>query len=80
MIENLKVMNSRIIAKNHIKSTLLGKDGSVIKSFAWNAVNTPLESALQKKNKKLINITGKIQLNEWKGKKNIEFVIQDLSV
>ena len=80
MIENLKVMNSYIIAKNHIKSTLLGKDGSVIKSFAWNAVNTPLESALQEKNKKLINITGKLQLNEWKGKKNIEFVIQDLSV
>ena len=80
MIENLKVINSYIIAKNHIKSTLLGKDGSVIKSFAWNAVNTPLESALQEKNKKLINITGKLQLNEWKGKKNIEFLIEDISV
>jgi len=80
MIENLKVLNSYIVAENHIKSTLLGRDGSIIKSFAWNVVNTPIESALNKENKKLINITGKIRLNEWKGKKNIEFIIEDLSI
>ena len=80
MIENLKVINSKIIAENHIKSILLGKDGSVIKTFTWNAVHTPLESILNKKNKKLFNITVKIRLNEWRGNKNIEFIIEDLSI
>ena len=32
------------------------------------------------KKKNLINIAGKMRLNEWKGKKNIEFIIEDISV
>ena len=80
MIENLKVLKSYIVADKHIKSTLLGRDGSAIKTFAWNVVNTPIESGLNVNNKKLINITGKIRLNEWKGNKSIEFIIEDLSV
>ena len=80
MIENLKVINSNVVANNHIKSILLGKDGTIIKAFTWNAVNTPLESVLNKENKKLFHVTGKLRLNEWKGNKNIDFLIEDLSV
>ena len=47
--------------------------------MAWNAINSPLESALINKNKKNINIAGKMKLNEWKGQKDIEFVIEDIS-
>ena len=49
VIENVKVIRSDIIKQNHIKSLLCGKDGSVLKSFAWNAVNTPMELYLNKK-------------------------------
>jgi len=31
-------------------------------------------------NKKKINIAGKMRLNEWKGKRNIEFLIEDISL
>ena len=79
VIENLKVIKSDIIKKSHIKSLLLGKDGSVLKSFAWNAVNTPMELYLIKEKNKIFNILGKMRLNEWKGKKNIEFIIEDIS-
>ena len=30
--------------------------------------------------KKKINIAGKVRLNEWKGKRNIEFLIEDISL
>ena len=33
-----------------------------------------------KKYKKKFNIAGKMNLNEWKGKKNIEFIIEDISL
>ena len=33
-----------------------------------------------KKNKKTFNIVGKLSLNEWKGKKKVEFIIDDISV
>ena len=80
VIENIKVISSNIIANNHIRSTLLGNDGSTFKSFAWGAINSPLEVLLNNKHKKKINIAGKIRLNEWKGKKNVEFIIEDVSI
>ena len=80
VIENLKIIKSNIVGNNHIKSVLMGKDGTVFKSFAKNARNTPLESILDSKNKKIFNIAGKISLNEWRGQKNVEFIIEDISI
>ena len=80
VIENLRVIRSDIIKNNHIKLLLCGKDGSVFKSFAWNAINTPLESFLNKKNNKNFSAAGKLKLNEWRGKKNIEFIIEDIAL
>ena len=80
VIENIKVISSNIVGNNHIKSILIGKDGSKFKSFAWNAKNSPMEPLLNSKNKKRINIAGKMRLNEWKGKRNVEFMIEDISL
>ena len=73
VIENIKVISASIVGNNHIKSILSGKDGSIFKAFAWNGKDSPLEPFLNKKNKKLINIAGRMKLNEWRGRKNIEF-------
>jgi len=80
VIEDIKVISSNIIANNHIKSILIGKDGSTFNGFAWNAKNTPLELLLSKKNKKKMNIAGKMRLNEWRGEKKVEFMIEDISI
>ena len=80
VIENTKVISSNIVANNHIMCVLSGKDGSTFKAFAWNAKNSPLEPFLNKKNRKRINIAGKMRLNEWRGKKNIQFMIEDISL
>ena len=39
-----------------------------------------LGAYLLKKNNKTFNIAGKLSLNEWKGQKNVEFIIDDISV
>ena len=74
------MIKSEIVGNEHIKSLLSGNDGSVFKSFAGNAKNTPLESYLNKNNKKKFNIAGKVKLNEWRGKKSVEFIIEDISI
>ena len=79
-IEDLKTINGKIVGEKHIKSTLLGKDGSVIKTIAFNSVDKDLGEYLLKKNNKLFNIAGKLSLNEWKGQSNVEFIIDDISV
>ena len=80
VIENLELLKSSIVGEKHIKSIFVAPDGSVVKSVTFNAVKSNLESYLLSKKRKKINIVGKISLNEWKGEKNVEFIIDDISV
>ena len=80
VIENLKVISSKIIADQHIRCILIGKDGTTFNSFSWNAKNSPLERYLDSSNKKFFKAAGKMKLNEWKGQKKIEFVIEDIAL
>ena len=80
VIENLKVISSSTARNSHIISILSGKDGTTFKGFTWNGKNTPLEPFLNKEYKRKINIAGKMRLNEWRGKKKIEFIIEDISL
>ncbi len=80
VIENLKLLKSSIVGERHIKTLFTAPDGSVIKGVTFNAVRTDLETYLLSKNSKKISIVGKLSLNEWKGQKNVEFIIDDISV
>ncbi len=80
VIENLKVISSKVVAEKHIKSTLCGKDGTIINSIAFNAKDELLDTLLKKDNKRKFNVAGKMTLNEWHGKKNIEFIIEDIAL
>ncbi len=79
VVENIKVIKSDIVGNNHIKSLLIGKDGSTFKSFTANAKDTELEKFLKKEKKANLNIAGKLKMNEWRGRKNVEFIIEDIS-
>ena len=80
IIEDLKVLKSSIVGKNHIKSILLSKDGSTIKTIAFNSFDIDLGQFLLNNKKNTFNIVGKLSLNEWRGEKNVEFIIDDISV
>jgi len=80
VIKNLKVLNSKIVGEKHIKSVLLGSDSTTVKSISFNSVESELGTYLLKKNIKSLNIAGKLSLNEWRAQKNVEFIIDDISV
>ena len=80
IIQNLNVINSKIVGEKHIKSVLLGSDSTTLKTISFNSVESELGSYLLKKNLKNINIAGKLSLNEWRAQKNVEFIIDDISV
>jgi single-stranded-DNA-specific exonuclease len=80
LIKDLKVVNSKIVGEKHIKSVLIGSDSTTIKTISFNSVETNLSTYLLKKNPKNFHIVGKLSLNEWRGQKNVEFIIDDISV
>ena len=67
VIEDVKTINGKIVGEKHIKSVLIGKDGSTIKTIAFNATDNEMGAYLLKKNNKSFNIAGKLSLIEWKG-------------
>ena len=75
VLENMKSINNKIIKDKHIKSVLVGMDGSTVKSIAFNCVENEIGAYLLKKDKRLFNIAGKLSLNEWQGQSNVEFIV-----
>jgi single-stranded-DNA-specific exonuclease len=80
IIEDLKLISSNLVGKQHIKAIFCNKNNDVVKAIAFNSIGTVLESYLTKNNKSTINIAGTLLSNYWNGKSNIEFVINDISV
>jgi len=80
VIRRVKVVNSKIIGEKHIKTVLIGSDSTILKAISFNSVETELGSYLLKKNLKPFDIAGKLSLNEWRGQRNVEFIIDDISV
>ena len=80
VIEDLELLKSSVVGDKHIRSLLTSQDGSIVKSVTFNAVKTDLQTHLMSKKGKKINIFGKLSLNEWKGRRNVEFIIDDISV
>ncbi len=80
LIENVKVVKSLVVGEIHIKSILLTQDGSTIKTISFNSFQNDLGQFLLNNKTNTFNIVGKLSLNEWKGEKNVEFIIDDISV
>ena len=53
---------------------------AVIKAISFNSIDTDLGQFLLNNKSKMFNVAGKLSLNEWKGEKNVEFIIDDISV
>tara|TARA_B100001094_G_C18019321_1_gene714260 strand:- start:21 stop:1034 length:1014 start_codon:yes stop_codon:yes gene_type:complete len=80
LLRDLKVLNSKIVGEKHVKSVLLGKDGSSIQTISFNSNSNEIGQFLLNNNKDLFSIVGKLSLNEWNGRRNVEFIIDDISV
>ena len=80
LLEKVKVLHAYTVGKKHLKITFLGNNRKTFKGMAFNVIGTNMEGYLSKSYKKNMNIVGKLSLNEWRGKRNIEFIIDDISV
>ena len=80
IIENLKVIKSKILKNKHISSILSSKNGKTFKSISFNSVNSQLEPYLMINKKYNLNVVGKLILNKWNNVNRVEFIINDISL
>ena len=80
LLEKMRVLKSSVVGEKHIKSILLTKEGSSVKTISFNSFDTDVGQFLLNNKTNTFDIAGKLSLNEWKGEKNVEFIIDDISV
>ncbi len=80
MIKNVSLFNEKIVGEAHISCLISCNDNSArsIKGTIFRSVNTDLGDFVLKKTAKNVNIIGKAKINNWLGRANIEFHIEDI--
>ena len=80
LIEDLLVSKFFILKEKHISCILSDTNGKYINCIAFNSVGTEIGQYISNKNKKKIDIVGKLSENVWNGKKKIQFIIKDVGI
>lgn len=80
MLENIRIHKADILGGAHIRVMISDWEGGArIKAMAFKSVDTPLGDALLAAGAKQMNIVGRLQINEWQGRKTAEMHITDAS-
>jgi single-stranded-DNA-specific exonuclease len=66
-----------IVGKDHVKCSLKGADGSIVKAMAFRSADKPLGQLLIESRGKNIKIAGTIRNNHWNGRTSAEIFIED---
>ncbi|MFT8737291.1 MAG: single-stranded-DNA-specific exonuclease RecJ [Zymomonas mobilis] len=69
-----------ILKEKHLSVIFKGQDGQSFKAIAFNAVETPVAQTVMAAGRdRGLWVAGKIQLNEWNGRKDAQLHIEDLA-
>tara|TARA_E500000178_G_scaffold249771_1_gene246374 strand:- start:150 stop:1919 length:1770 start_codon:yes stop_codon:yes gene_type:complete len=80
VIKNVKPIYYNVIGKekNHISCVLEDIYGLRLNAIAFDVLDNNIGETILKKNS--VHIAGKIKINEWKKKKTIQFLIEDIII
>lgn len=79
VLENLCIMDAKIVGAKHIASALHGVDGQNIRAISFSAAGTELEKILSSEKRK-IKALGSLSINHWNGTKNINLLLEDVAL
>ena len=80
VIENVSITKSLILKESHIKAFCKTSGNSTINLISFNSVNTVIGTYLLNSKNKKYDIAGRLSLNEWNGKREVQFLLDDLAI
>ena len=80
VIENVSITKSLILKESHIKAFCKTSNNSTINLISFNSVNTAIGTYLLNSKNKKYDIAGRLSLNEWNGKREVQFLLDDLAI
>ena len=77
MLPAVNVAKADVVGENHLRLFVRGHDGGRIKAMAFRAADLPLGMALLETGGAPVHLAGKLRINDWQGRHDVEFLIDD---
>ncbi len=75
-----RIVNSARVGEDHVRCVMTSGDGSRINGIAFRVRGTVLDDFLLKKQPSALHIAGRLKLNEWRGRREVQMIIEDAAV
>ena len=76
-LPNVTVQYADVVGKDHVKCTLKGADGGVVKAMAFRSADQPLGQLILGARGRQIHVAGTLRCNSWNGRVTAEIFIDD---
>ena len=73
----VRVAKADVVGENHLRLFVTGLDGGRIKAMAFRAADRPLGTALLETGGAPVHLAGKLRIDDWQGRHDVEFLIDD---
>ncbi len=71
------VAKADVVGENHLRLFVRGPDGGRIKAMAFRAADRPLGAALLQTRGAPVHLAGRLRIDDWQGRHDVEFLIDD---
>ena len=79
IFESIRIIKADIVGDRHIRCILTDSSKKNFKAIAFRAVGEPIGDALLNTHGLPVHITGKIRENIWRGKNEMQIIIEDVA-
>jgi single-stranded-DNA-specific exonuclease len=76
-VPQAQIVKPEVVGEKHVRCYLTGPDGGRLKAIAFRAVDRPLGRALLENRGVPLHVAGKLRLDQWAGRDNVQLIIED---
>jgi single-stranded-DNA-specific exonuclease len=77
LFENLSVVSTGIVGKEHIKCVLFDEDNTRVTGISFRSLQTPLGETLLRSQGEKLHIVGSLKINSWQGEECVQLIVED---
>jgi len=75
-----RIVYAARVGEDHVRCTMVSGEGVRLNGIAFRTRGTPLDDFLLNKPNSPVHIAGKLKLNEWRGRRDVQIIIEDAAV
>ena len=75
-----RIVYAARVGEDHVRCTLVSGEGTRINAIAFRTRGTALDQFLLERPTMPVHIAGKLKLNEWRGRRDVQMIIEDAAL